>query len=178
MALKPCRECGAEISTEATACPRCGADDPTGVKKAAAEANQKQMTYGCFGCLGFVVIIVFIAMVGGGSGGGSGGGGSAPPASQMRDLNAVARVTGTQLHLTNRDSYPWRNCKIELNSGVIRGGFSTSTTRIDAGETVTAGLMTFTKSGGERFNPMTHAVENVYVHCSVEGGSGSYMGRF
>lgn len=25
MALVPCRECGAEISTEATACPKCGA---------------------------------------------------------------------------------------------------------------------------------------------------------
>jgi hypothetical protein len=30
MALKPCRECGKEISTEATACPNCGVSKPTG----------------------------------------------------------------------------------------------------------------------------------------------------
>ena len=28
MALRPCRECGREISTEATTCPQCGAPDP------------------------------------------------------------------------------------------------------------------------------------------------------
>lgn len=29
MALKPCRECGKEVSTEAKACPHCGAINPT-----------------------------------------------------------------------------------------------------------------------------------------------------
>ena len=29
MALKPCRECGREVSTEAVACPQCGAPRPT-----------------------------------------------------------------------------------------------------------------------------------------------------
>ena len=31
MALKPCRECGNEVSTEATSCPRCGVPYPTGI---------------------------------------------------------------------------------------------------------------------------------------------------
>jgi RNA polymerase subunit RPABC4/transcription elongation factor Spt4 len=30
MALKPCSECGREISTEAKTCPHCGKKDPTG----------------------------------------------------------------------------------------------------------------------------------------------------
>lgn len=30
MALKPCRECGTDVSTEAITCPRCGVPDPTG----------------------------------------------------------------------------------------------------------------------------------------------------
>lgn len=29
MALVPCRECGAQISTEAATCPRCGVSNPT-----------------------------------------------------------------------------------------------------------------------------------------------------
>ena len=37
MAIKPCRECGASISTEAQPCPQCGAPDPTKGKIAAAE---------------------------------------------------------------------------------------------------------------------------------------------
>ena len=32
MALKPCRECGKKISTEATACPSCGVPNPTSIK--------------------------------------------------------------------------------------------------------------------------------------------------
>jgi hypothetical protein len=37
MAIKPCRECGASISTEAQPCPQCGAPDPTKGKIAAAD---------------------------------------------------------------------------------------------------------------------------------------------
>ena len=29
MALKPCRECGKKVSTEAQSCPNCGAPHPT-----------------------------------------------------------------------------------------------------------------------------------------------------
>lgn len=29
MSLKPCRECKAEVSTEASSCPKCGAKNPT-----------------------------------------------------------------------------------------------------------------------------------------------------
>ena len=31
MALKPCRECGGDVSTEAHTCPRCGVPNPTGM---------------------------------------------------------------------------------------------------------------------------------------------------
>jgi tetratricopeptide (TPR) repeat protein len=37
MAIKPCRECGASVSTEAQPCPQCGAPDPTKDKSVAAE---------------------------------------------------------------------------------------------------------------------------------------------
>ena len=35
MALKPCRECGKQVSTEATACPNCGVPKPTRAPRAA-----------------------------------------------------------------------------------------------------------------------------------------------
>jgi hypothetical protein len=46
MALKPCRECGAEISTAATTCPHCGMKSPT------------RQPIGCLRPLGFAVVII------------------------------------------------------------------------------------------------------------------------
>jgi len=40
MAIKPCRECGASISTEAQHCPKCGAPDPTKDKIAAPDPTK------------------------------------------------------------------------------------------------------------------------------------------
>ena len=38
MALKPCRECGAQVSTEAEVCPHCGVRSPTATDPLAALA--------------------------------------------------------------------------------------------------------------------------------------------
>ena len=62
MALSTCRECGAQVSTEAANCPHCGAADPSGAeaaKKAAAVASN-QKTLG--GCLFAVLLVVIIGM--------------------------------------------------------------------------------------------------------------------
>lgn len=55
MALKPCRECGQEVSTEAKKCPHCGVSDPTG-----AIARRAKNT-GC-GCL--LAVLIMGAIVG------------------------------------------------------------------------------------------------------------------
>jgi hypothetical protein len=62
MALKPCRECGREISTEAPSCPHCGA--PVATKPSAEEKNGA----GCWGvgCASLVVVFVIFAAIGGG----------------------------------------------------------------------------------------------------------------
>jgi hypothetical protein len=52
MALVPCRECKRDISTEAVACPHCGAVRPTA-------KPDKSLEKGCgYGCLGIVVIAI------------------------------------------------------------------------------------------------------------------------
>jgi hypothetical protein len=53
MAMKPCRECGREVSTEAKVCPHCGKSAPTGKK------------LGCWGigCLSVVVLIAISTMI-------------------------------------------------------------------------------------------------------------------
>src|SRR5689334_16362869 len=49
MALKPCRECGREISTEAKSCPHCGKKAPTG-------AGSSPLAVGCLAILVLVAI--------------------------------------------------------------------------------------------------------------------------
>jgi hypothetical protein len=47
MALAPCRECGAQVSTQAAACPRCGAPRPTDLAwKGWGFEWKSQATYG------------------------------------------------------------------------------------------------------------------------------------
>lgn len=61
MALKACKECGKEISTEAKTCPNCGKKDPTG----------KPTSPWTLGCLGLIVVVgAMSAIVGGDNGDG------------------------------------------------------------------------------------------------------------
>lgn len=164
MALKPCKECGKEVSEKADKCPNCGVADPTG-------ANAKALQIGALGCLGlFAVFFVFISLAGG-------GGGSDRTPDPAPTLSATVRMSGMQLHVTNDDVFTWTDCVIDINGG-IRSGFTQRIARIAAGETVSGGLMAFTRSGGERFNPITHAVESVSVRCGTPQGRGYWGGRF
>src|SRR5688572_139181 len=52
MALKACRECGKQVSTEAAKCPHCGTPHPT-----------SQFSKGARGCLWFLGIVFVISMM-------------------------------------------------------------------------------------------------------------------
>jgi hypothetical protein len=57
MALRACRECGHQVSSEAPTCPQCGAKDPVGT--AAAVRNARAA-----GCLTVIGVIVILSVVG------------------------------------------------------------------------------------------------------------------
>jgi hypothetical protein len=50
MALKPCRECGAQVSEAANTCPSCGIRKPVPARK----------TVGCLGMLGIAAVILIV----------------------------------------------------------------------------------------------------------------------
>lgn len=103
---------------------------------------------------------------------------SRPTERVATQLNAQVRKTATQVFVTNDDSFAWTNCSVELNAGVISSGWSQQVGRIEPGEEVSGGLMAFTRSGGERFNPGSHVVETVDVHCDTPTGRRHYNGAF
>jgi hypothetical protein len=88
MALKPCKECGQQISTEAKTCPHCGKRDPAGTR------------IGCLrgGCLTLTVVVVIgliVNVISGGNSTSSSSSGqpastAAPPASY--DFPAYTRI--------------------------------------------------------------------------------------
>jgi hypothetical protein len=97
-----------------------------------------------------------------------------PPAPRERPtLNAAAQKSATQITVTNEDTVAWSACRVEINSR-----WTAQMGDLAPGERATAGLMTFTRSGGERFNPSTHAVENLTVRCTTPAGALSWFGRF
>ena len=114
MALKPCKECGKDVSTQAKTCPHCGVDAP------AQKGTQVSSGAGCF----ILLLVIFILAI---SGVFSGDNTSVtPPSSESSgfiDIKVQVRFTGTQFEITNRDSYNWKSVKLELNSGLIRGGY-------------------------------------------------------
>ncbi len=170
MALKPCKECGQQVSTKAKACPHCGTPNPT--------AGIMQTRLGC-GHLLLILLVGFVAMVvlapdpttSGPTTSGSSG-------ASTPQLDAQVRKTDTQVFVTNNDSFAWTDCSIELNAGILSGGWSQEVGQVGPGEVISGGLMAFTRGGGERFNPATHVVESVDIFCDTPSGRGFYSGAF
>src|SRR5690606_4295938 len=91
-------------------------------------------------------------------------------AAREQPLQALIEIRDGQLRMTNLEEGVWQSCRISINTGVVRGGWTTDVARIAPGATVAGGLMTFVKSDGERFNPFTHAVQSVSLACNTPAG--------
>ncbi len=85
-----------------------------------------------------------------------------------RELNAKVEFTGTQLKITNNDSFDWTNVEFKLNEGLIASGYRLKASRIESGQTYQVGLLQFTKPSGTRFNPFTTKPKEIWIE-SEEG---------
>jgi hypothetical protein len=175
MPLKDCRECGQRVSTAAATCPTCGTPDPTGAVAARKKKESADAAKIAFGGCG-ILLLMFVGFCSYVANDIERGAQNTPP--PVPDLRAGARLTATQIHVTNNDRHAWTDCIVELNPGLIRSGFAQQVGRIGAGETVTGGLMAFIKPDGERFNPGAYAVQSVAVRCSTPRGQAGWMGHF
>lgn len=162
MALTQCKECKKEVSTSAKKCPHCGVDNPA--------VGPKQMAIGCLALVVLVGACYAVLDMGGSEG--------SPRSSEIPTLDAAVRRTPTQLVVTNQGNQSWTDCEISINPGLFGGGWTQRVARIGAGESVQGGLMAFTRSGGERFNPVTHEVQEVTVYCHTARGRAIWSGAF
>ena len=94
------------------------------------------------------------------------------------ELNANVRFNGTQFIITNNDSFDWTNVKLEVNSQTFSGGYVLRSGRMVPGEVYSVGAMQFAKPDGERLNPYSHKVVNIFIMCDTPSGSGYFGGSW
>ena len=105
--------------------------------------------------------------------------GGSDSSSSTKELNASVQFTGTQFVITNKDSFDWKNVKLEVNSQGLKSGYILRTSLIEAGQTYTVGAAQFAKKDGERFNPFSHKATNFSIWCDLSGGTnGHYYGEW
>jgi hypothetical protein len=97
-----------------------------------------------------------------------------PP--RTTELNASVRFSGTQFIITNEDSFNWSSVKMEVNGGIISGGYELTVPTMKAKETYTVGAMQFADSDGKRFNPFQMKPQKFTIRASTPDGYRYYVG--
>ena len=186
MSLRPCRECGHRVSTEAASCPSCGVPHPA---SGSGCGCRSLVLLALFGVLAFGIGVGVrlwegpeppsLDLVGGPaqSGAETADAGPAAGSSTFPSLTAGLTRSERSIHLTNADTFDWDACTLDLNAGSFPGGYSADVGRVRAGTGVRADLGTFVRAGTERFDPSTRIV-SVDVHCDTPFGRAHHAGVF
>lgn len=78
------------------------------------------------------------------------------------------------IQLKNNDTFPYKKANVEIN-----GKYKYRCKKLDPGQTIEIGLLNFSDSDGNRFNPLLQKVLSVTVSCNVaEKGSDDYKFGF
>jgi len=159
MALTKCKECGHKVGISAKSCPLCG--------------RQTSMSTGVWFLVIFLVLIfslfgIFYYY-------GSDMSSKTPTVSKKEapdtvELKASVSFDGSKFTITNDDSFAWVNVEMEINGGVIRGGYVLEHPQMVAGQTYTVGSMQFAKGDGTRFNPFTMKPQKFVIYSRDSSG--------
>lgn len=103
----------------------------------------------------------------------------APTSVRKMHLKANVRFTGTQFIISNLDDTDCVNATMEINKGLLSGGYVLDGYTLKAGQTYTVGALQFAKDEN-RFDPFEIKPKEFYFYC---GGSNaldgaSWFGRF
>jgi hypothetical protein len=94
------------------------------------------------------------------------------------ELNASVHFDGAQYIISNNDDFDWTNVKLEVNAGLLKGGYVYNVAILKKQQTYTIGSMQFAKGDGTRFNPYTMKAINIDIWCDTPKGKGAYHGKW
>lgn len=98
--------------------------------------------------------------------------------SETITLRTQVKFDGAQFIITNQDSFDWTHVKMEVNAGLLTGGYILKTGRMESWNTYTVGALQFAKSDGTRLNPFTTKPQKLSIWCDVPGGNGFWYGEW
>ncbi len=205
MALKPCRECGEDVSTEAKTCPHCG------VKKPILKSDSQKMTKILIWLFMITIIAVGIVAIISLSRTDENideteltmterarlqalsarmelrdsihNAEEVNPPSESRSLSArVVQIgTSTFISIYNDDTFDWIAPQIVINPPLEGGGFKHSklVERLRAGESLAVYYKDLVNNDGVLFNGQVHDLSSIAIECSKSsGGSGQWLGKW
>lgn len=145
------------------------------------DLKKKKKTKGCLVTLGlFVGFFVLIGIFSGGGKKGETTPTSSPTPATERDFQAGVDFTGTQFVIANLDDLACQNAKMEINGGLLKGGYVYEGHTLVAGEIYEVGALQFAKGDGTRFNPFETKPKNFFIICrgtnALDGAS--WFGNF
>jgi hypothetical protein len=88
-----------------------------------------------------------------------------PTHERQQTFHVNVHYTGTQFVITNLDKFDCQNSTMEINGGLLKGGYSYDGYILEAGQEYTVGAAQFTKSDGTRFNPFAIKPQNISIGC-------------
>jgi hypothetical protein len=98
-----------------------------------------------------------------------------PRPSPMQDLRADAGCNPSGVYIKNRDSFAWKEMKVELNRRWFVRIRDSATPKPEQTEIYPFSI--FQTSDGERFNPTTHACQSIDIHVdTLDGGRAHWNG--
>lgn len=93
------------------------------------------------------------------------------------ELQAEVRFSETAYQITNIEDKDWTDCKLEMNAGLIRGGYVYKVALIQSQDPLIIPFREFTKSDGTRFNSYETKPQSLSISCEVDGKHGfAYYG--
>lgn len=86
-----------------------------------------------------------------------------------KELDADVKFSAVAFQITNNEDDNWNDCKLELNPGIIRGGYTYKQALFSAKDVLVIPFREFTKGDGTRFSPYDTKAQNLSITCTVDG---------
>lgn len=96
--------------------------------------------------------------------------------SDAANLKVGARISATDIEITNQNDFAWTQITVAINS-TGKDGFKTSLARLGPAESQRIDAADFANDKGERFNFLTHKASKLYVLCESAKGHGFWAGE-
>lgn len=91
----------------------------------------------------------------------------------LYDLNATVKYSKVAFQIINNEEENWTNCKLEMNSGLIRGGYIFKKPFFPSNQPIEIPFREFTKGDGTRFDSYETKPLNLSISCDI-GDKGGF----